>query len=261
MPGEIHRALFALVVCAAFGAASVWLQAYARDSTRRWFRASASQCDVTLWTEADFDEGLHKLSRWEEFDAAQFRSFVAHQIAPLRLARNASFRFLEAGVGVGAFARVLLRAYPNATGVGFDLEPKAVAIARRVLPRDRMPLVFEADMLTVQLPHTTALFDYIFVPGALCYLHSLDDIQAALARLVRLLRPGGGLCASMLASMRSDTGSCNTRIPKAMWLSPNKRAGGTLAAPLTLLSIEDMDTWRLPHAFGRYAVCLTKKST
>jgi SAM-dependent methyltransferase len=264
MQRYIERAfplLFSFVLCTVLfilwtAGPGIWLKAYIHDSTRRWFRSGAQSRPMCAEPQC-VDEELHKQSRWTEFNATQFQRFVAHQIQPLQLKRDASFRFLEAGVGVGAFARVILRAYPNATGVGFDLEPEAIAIAKTMLPRDRMR-VFVGDMRSFALPENeTALFDHVFVPGALCYLHSLDEIHTALERLTRALRPGGGLCASMLASMRSNMGSCNTRIPKAMWLS-HKRVGGMLQGPLTLLSMQDMDTWHLPHALGRYAVCIRK---
>ena len=87
------------------------------------------------------------------------------------------------------------------------------------------------------------------MPGSLCYLHSMDDVLSSLAEMARVLKSGGGLCASMLASRTSDTGSCNIRIPKHIW---HNRPG------LTLVSMQEMDDWGLPHSSGRYAVCLRK---
>ena len=225
---------------------------YARNGTRRWFTdALPEPYRVQRWTDAELDAKLYKLSRWEEFDPAQFQSFVAHQIRGLALNDpHEAFHFLEVGVGVGAFARHLLRQYPNATGVGLDLEPKAISIAAAILPRERMALQV-GDMR--RLPAPAEAFDYVLAPGSLCYLHSLDDVRAALAEFVRVLRPGGGLCASMLASATSGMGSCNLRIPKSVWLQARAPLG------LRVVSVDNMDDWKLPHAFGRYAICLRKK--
>ena len=223
---------------------------YARDSTRRWFRSCLSQeleNNITQWSDEHLNKELYKLSRWDGFNSSQFKSFVAHQISGINLSRNDSFRFLEAGVGVGAFSREILNTYPNSVGVGFDLEVEAVQIASVVLPHNRVQL-FVGDMTDLsQLESET--FDYVLVPGSLCYLHSLADIKRALQEFTRVLRPKGGLCASMLASTTSDTGSCNSRIPKSMWLTLDY---------LHILTMEEMDDWGLPHSFGRYAVCLEK---
>ena len=39
----------------------------------------------------------------------EWREFVTNQIRPLEISEKATFHFLEAGVGVGAFAREILR--------------------------------------------------------------------------------------------------------------------------------------------------------
>jgi ubiquinone/menaquinone biosynthesis C-methylase UbiE len=92
-------------------------------------------------------------------------------------------------------------------------------------------------------------FDHVFVPGTLCYLHSLIEVKEALQQFIRVLRTGGGLCISMLPSTTSETGSCNTRIPKTVWKNLDL---------LHLVTMEEMDDWNLPHSMGRYAVCLRK---
>ena len=223
---------------------------YTRDSTRRWFRGCISkdmEPTIRQWSESDLDKHLYKLSRWEEFNASEFKKFVTHQISPLNLSFHERFHFLEAGVGVGAFAREILHNYPNSTGVGFDLEDEAVAIASLVLPPKRMK-VFVGNMLDLSFlePET---FDYILMPGSLCYLHSLLDVKITLQQMARILKMHGGLCASMLASATSNTGSCNTRIPKSFWWHLDG---------WKVIATQKMDDWGLPHSFGRYAVCLRK---
>jgi ubiquinone/menaquinone biosynthesis C-methylase UbiE len=253
MPKKEFMAMGTLLAVGVLGSGLLFGYQYARDSTRRWFQSCITEevAHREEWSESELDSMLHKLSRWDEFNATQFKSFVAHQIAGLALDESEHpFHFLEVGVGVGAFAREILRRFPNCTGVGFDLESKPLDIARKVLPASRMQL-FVSDMLEApKRLQPDVFFDYVFIPGSLCYLHSLQEVLVVLQQLARVMKPGGGLCASMLASPTSATGSCNTRIPKAMW----GRVHG-----LTLVSMEEMDAWGLPHAFGRYAVCLRLK--
>jgi SAM-dependent methyltransferase len=227
------------------------IREHIRNNTRRWFSDDLPDAEVVRhWTEAEKDHSLYKLSRWEEFSPAQFRSFVAHQIRGLHINREKQFYFLEVGVGVGAFARNILQTFPNSTGMGIDLEPQAISVAAYILPRDRI-LLSVANM--VKIPANSGSFDYVLVPGSLCYLHSLDEVRSALSEFSRVLKSGGGMCASMLASATSDMGSCNVRIPKSIWSFECRHSFG-----LTVITMEEMNDWSLPHAFGRYATCLRR---
>lgn len=224
---------------------------YMTNKTRRWFTDDLPQPElIHAWTDSELDTRLHGLSRWDGFTPAQFKSFVDHQIKPLALNITQQFRYLEVGVGVGAFARHILNTYPNASGIGIDLEEPAILIAKTVLPAARMHLLV-ANMLSI--PALDNTFDYVLVPGSLCYIDSLCSILQAISEFVRVLKPGGGLCASMLPSSTSNMGSCNIRIPKNFWILEAKQDYN-----LHLLSMEEMDDWNLPHALGRYSVCSRK---
>ena len=228
------------------------IREYVRNGTRRWFtEALPDPYEIGNWTEEQLDVGLYQLSRWDGFTQAQFRSFVEHQISPLGISSNDTFRFMEIGVGVGAFARNVLKMFPLATGTGVDLERDVIAIAERVLPRERMSL-FVTDMENLFMAHEDE-FDYVFVPGALCYQHSLTSVQSTLKHFTSILKPGGGICASMLASATSEMGSCNVRIPKEIWRT--ERLAGLR---LKCFSLENMNDWNLPHSMGRYSVCCRK---
>jgi hypothetical protein len=133
------------------------IQEYIRNKTRRWFADDLPAPEIVRrWSEDQLDKSLYKLSRWEEFTPAQFSSFVEHQIRGLGLKKNDKFHYLEVGVGVGAFARYILRNYSNATGVGIDLEPYAISLAAEVLPSVCMHLLV-ADM--VEIPADSNSFD------------------------------------------------------------------------------------------------------
>jgi ubiquinone/menaquinone biosynthesis C-methylase UbiE len=205
--------------------------------------------EVAAWSETERFNRLFRLSRWEGFlSGVQFNRFVRDQILPLGQNNTQRFRFLEVGVGVGAFALEVLKMFPHAHGVGIDVVPEAIAIAKAVLPKDRMA-VRVGDMRDLHdIPDSS--FDVVYVPGAICYLQSLAEVAQAVAEFRRVLRAGGGLCLSMIASATSETGSCITRIPEPFW---------TQFAPLVVLRVDRMDSWHLPHAFGRYSVCLRKE--
>lgn len=223
------------------------------DRTSLWFSEDLPSPDqVAQWSDRELDENLFRLSRWEAFlGGAQYRRFVYSQIHGLHLPLSEPFHFLEIGVGVGAFARVVLSKYPASTGYGIDVVPGAIAIASKVLPSDRIN-VSVGTML--KLPHHNETFDVVFVPGAICYLTKMADVRRAVAEFARVLKTGGGTCLSMVASDTSEMGSCNVRIPKDYWLHDALRENH-----LEVVSMDEMDSWNLPHAFGRYSTCLRKQ--
>ncbi len=136
--------------------------------------------------------------------------------------------------------------YPNSTGAGIDNVPRAIAIAEVVVPHDRME-VKVGDMR--QVAYNDKEFDVVFVPGALCYLLSMDEVKLAVSEFHRVLRPRGGMCISMLANATSPLGSCNTRIPESFWTDD-------MASEFRVWELDEMDDWHLPHSMGRYSVCL-----
>jgi hypothetical protein len=216
-----------------------------------WFEtAVVSVDDIRQWNESYRDEHLHELSRWDGFNASEWRAFVQHSYAPVVNAthRDSAFRFLEVGVGVGAWARVFMQDFPNATGEGIDLEPKVVAIAQEILSPDK----FQASVLNMILvPEVfrSKHFDYLFIPGTLCYADNIVQVYNLIKGIHRqdVIRAGGKMGITMLASLQSNTGSCVTRIPKSFWAS----------LPMyTVIDLQEMDDWSLPHSLGRYAVFL-----
>jgi SAM-dependent methyltransferase len=184
---------------------------------------------------------------------AEWSLFVHHAYDPLDIpSKNVSnFTFLEVGIGVGAWTRILLRDFPNASGVGIDLESNVIELAAQVLEHSNVKLQV-LNMINVPYSFENAGFDYIFIPGTLCYADSLGDVYGIIKGLVshNVLKPGGRMSVTMLASEASETGSCVTRIPKVFWHG--------LKNYWRVLEIQDMETWKLPHALGRYAVYLER---
>lgn len=143
---------------------------------------------------------------------------------------------------------MLLKMYPSSTMIGVDHSPKAIAIANAILPKTRSQ-VLVADMAA--LPSSFGTFDYIFAPGALCYHRSLGAVRESIDQYLRMLQPGGGLCASILPVSREMLSSCSTYIPQDFWANlPN----------FCWISTESMGPW-LPKETGfsslsgRYSVC------
>jgi SAM-dependent methyltransferase len=102
----------------------------------------------------------------------------------------AGSRVLEAGCGVGAQTVTLARRSPGAEFVAIDVSAASLAAARRAVDRARLDNVEFQQADVFDLPFAKASFDHVFV----CFvLEHLSRPARALARLRRLLRPGGTL--------------------------------------------------------------------
>ena len=100
----------------------------------------------------------------------------------------AGSRVLEVGCGIGAQTVALATRSPGARFVSIDRQAESVAQARLAAQAAGLDNVecLQADVLA--LPFEAASFDHVFV----CFvLEHLADPGAALARLRRLLKPGG----------------------------------------------------------------------
>lgn len=107
-------------------------------------------------------------------------------------AYSAGSRVLEAGCGVGAQTVTLARNSPQASIVAVDISERSLAIAEQTVRAAGCTNVTFRQGDIFNLEFEPASFDHIFV----CFvLEHLSDPVQAIARLSKLLRPGGTLVA------------------------------------------------------------------
>lgn len=112
----------------------------------------------------------------------------------------ANTRVLEAGCGVGAQTRLLVKRSPGTVFTCIDVSEKSLATANRVKEQSGFGNVtFCQDDIT-RLSFADERFDHVFV----CFvLEHLDSPVAALRELKRVLKPGG-----TITLIEGDHGSC-----------------------------------------------------
>jgi ubiquinone/menaquinone biosynthesis C-methylase UbiE len=108
-----------------------------------------------------------------------------------RVGPRTGMRCLDAGCGIGAVTLEMARwVGPTGQAVGIDVDERCLALARQEAVRQQLLAVFRAERVT-ELEEESA---YDLVYGRFLLTH-LPEPAAALARLVRALRPGGRVVA------------------------------------------------------------------
>lgn len=107
---------------------------------------------------------------------------------------------LEAGCGVGAQTRLLVKRSPEAVFSCIDISEKSLATAQRLKQQPGFERVTFQKENIHWLSFADETFDHVFV----CFvLEHLDDPVAALVELKRVLKPSGTLTV-----IEGDHGSC-----------------------------------------------------
>ena len=153
-------------------------------------------------------------------------ALTRHVLARLRLPAGA----LVADIACGDGATLSLLGRAGLLAIGVDVEPRAVALARRQAPA----VVADA----AALPLASGAYDAVLCE---CSVSTFDDPAAALAGMARALRPGGQLAMTDVVLRRdlagADVVAAVDRITTARTLP--EYAGLLEAAGLRVVRVED----------------------
>ena len=177
----------------------------------------------------DWGAGVYDWMTRQEVWREHCRSFTDLFPRPSQNEDGRPLRVLDLGIGPGVSGLAVLDRLPDARVVGLDLSPRMLRRARRHARAERRSLALvRADGVALPFPRET--FDVVMAHS---FLYIVPDRDAAVAEIVRVLKPGGR-CVLL---------EPNARPPRTVWL----RLGGP---PRFYFS---MITWRLySRTIGRF---------
>lgn len=108
-------------------------------------------------------------------------------------------RVLDIGCGTGTLAMTIKRRYPQVEVTGLDPDPGALARAARKAQRASLSIQLDRGF-SDDLPYEDARFERVF---SSFMLHHLDDKEATLREVRRVLKPGGAFHMLDFAEPRS----------------------------------------------------------
>jgi ubiquinone/menaquinone biosynthesis C-methylase UbiE len=100
-------------------------------------------------------------------------------------------RILDIGCGTGTLATEIKRLRPNASVVGLDPDPKALARGRRKAERAGVSMQFDQGF-SDELPYPSVSFDRVFSSFMFHHLQP-EQKEKTLREVRRVLSPGGSL--------------------------------------------------------------------
>jgi len=136
-------------------------------------------------------------------------------------------RVLEVATGFGINTWALLEFLRSVGGVltSIDIDPKAIRRARKIFERYVEEGILSLDVVDARsLPYNSGSFDYVVSHMT---MHHINDIEAALDEMLRVLKPGGriiivDLNPTIIMSMIPEHGkkkldSVRSRVIKYVW--------------------------------------------
>jgi len=105
-------------------------------------------------------------------------------------------RVLELGCGSGPYSLWLAQSGARVTGL--DLSPTMIALANDHAHRRSLQIDFRVADIRASLPFVASEFDLIITAAA---LHYVEDLAGLMREVVRVMKPGGSLVASVLHPM------------------------------------------------------------
>jgi ubiquinone/menaquinone biosynthesis C-methylase UbiE len=146
------------------------------DSTRRYIPAAGYDWLLPLYD---------PIQRW----------LLREEAVKLPLVEQAAIRpghrILDLGCGTGSLTLLTKRLHPDATVVGIDPDPKALARAARKAERWRLAVALELGF-SDRLPHPDGSFDAVLSSLVFHHLTRAEKL-GTLHEVGRVLRPGGSL--------------------------------------------------------------------
>ena len=130
--------------------------------------------------------------KWDEIILDQLGPVTTAMVGHLAIAET--HRHLDIASGTGEPGLTIARLAPNGSVVLTDLAPEMVQIAERRAAALGVTNVESRVCSADDLPFDDASFDGVSVRFGYMFL---PDLEAATAEFVRVLRPGGRLCASV----------------------------------------------------------------
>ncbi len=177
--------------------------------------------------------------RW----AGYIRATVVRTLEGVEVAPGAAA--LDVGCGTGALLAELDRRQPRARLAGIDPVPEMLAVARRRLPE-------ACDLregCAERLPWDVAAFDLVVSANA---LHYMDDPEAAIREMARVVRPGGHLiltdwCADSLSIRLLERWLRHTGRPAHQILTASRLRG---LAETAGFRVTGLDRYRVGWLYG-----------
>lgn len=140
---------------------------------------------VVVWL---YDITAHRYDRIKQYDLADEQILVVRPVVEALGARQQP-RILDVATGTGRVPLAVAEAVDEATFVGLDDAERMLAIAAGKLAQHRCRIALVRSP-AVPLPFAAGSFDVVTCLEALEFFPS---DEAALAEMVRVLRPGGAL--------------------------------------------------------------------